>query len=178
MSFKYAGTRAVETFFLSQYKSPLGKYIIGSSTNGVVCVKTESRMTSMTAQWRKKGIEAKEAKGHNDEIITELKAFFAGDLNQFSVPIDLRGTEFQRRIWNLLLDIPYGETRSYGQIAGALGRPEASRAVGQAIGTNPVAIIVPCHRVIGANGGLVGYGGGLHRKQALLALEAQYHVER
>ncbi|MEE9366392.1 MAG: methylated-DNA--[protein]-cysteine S-methyltransferase [Dehalococcoidales bacterium] len=160
---------------MSQYKSPLGKYIIGSSANGVVCVKTESRMTSMAAQWRKKSIEAKDAKGHNDGIIAELNAFFAGDLHRFSVSIDLRGTEFQRQVWNQLLNIPYGETRSYGQIAGALGRPEASRAVGQVIGTNPVAIIVPCHRVIGVNGGLVGYGGGLHRKQALLALEAQYH---
>ncbi len=164
----------METFFLSQYKSPLGKYIIGSSTNGVVCVKTESHMTSMAAQWRKKGIEVKDARGRNDEIITELNAFFAGHLHQFSVLIDLRGTEFQRRVWGLLLGIPYGETRSYGQIAAALGRPEASRAVGQAIGTNPVAIIVPCHRAIGANGGLVGYGGGLHRKQALLELEAQH----
>ena len=173
MSFEYAGINSVETFFLSQYKSPLGKYIIGSSANGVVCVKTESHMTSMAAQWRKKGIEAKEAKGHNDGIIAELNAFFAGNLHQFSVPIDLRGTEFQRQVWNLLLNIPYGETRSYRQIAGALGRPEASRAVGQAIGTNPVAIIVPCHRVIGTSGGLVGYGGGLHRKQALLALEAK-----
>ncbi len=164
----------METFFLSQYKSPLGKYIVGSSTNGVACVKTESRMTSIAAQWRKRGIEVKDAKGHNDGIIAELNAFFAGDLRQFSVPIDLRGTEFQRQVWNLLLNIPYGETRSYGQIAGALGRPGASRAVGQAIGTNPVAIIVPCHRVIGVNGGLVGYGGGLHRKQALLKLEAQH----
>ncbi len=128
----------------------------------------------MAAQWRKRDIEGKDAKGHNDGIIAELNAFFAGDLHQFSVPIDLRGTEFQRKVWNLLLGIPYGETRSYGQIAGALGRPGASRAVGQAIGTNPVAIIVPCHRVIGTNGGLVGYGGGLHRKQALLQLEAQH----
>jgi methylated-DNA-[protein]-cysteine S-methyltransferase len=104
--------------------------------------------------------------------MAELDAYFAGDLREFSIPLDLQGTEFQRRVWGLLLPIPYGETKSYGQIASALGRPKASRAVGQAIGTNPVAIIVPCHRVIGASGGLVGYGGGLHRKQALLDLEA------
>jgi methylated-DNA-[protein]-cysteine S-methyltransferase len=161
-----------ETFFLSRYNSPLGIYLVASSSHGVVCVKTESRMTVLMARWRRKGIKAKDAGGQNDGITAELDAYFAGDLREFSIPIDLRGTEFQRRVWELLLPIPYGETRSYGQIANALGRPKASRAVGQAIGTNPVAIIVPCHRVIGASGGLVGYGGGLHRKQALLELEA------
>lgn len=167
----------METFYLNQYDSPLGTYIIGSSSRGVVCVKTESRLTSLMAQWRKKGIEVKDAAGRNDKIIGELDAYFAGDLHEFTVPFDLRGTEFQRRIWELLLNIPYGETRSYGQVASALGRPKASRAVGQAIGTNPVAIIVPCHRVIGSGGGLVGYGGGLHRKQALLELEAGSSLE-
>ena len=167
----------METFYFNQYDSPLGTYIIGSSSRGVVCVKTESRMTSLMAQWRKKGIEVKDAAGRNDKIIGELDAYFAGDLHEFTVPFDLRGTEFQRRVWGLLLNIPYGETRSYGQVASALGRPKASRAVGQAVGTNPVAIIVPCHRVIGSSGGLVGYGGGLHRKQALLALEAGFSAK-
>ncbi len=163
-----------ETFYLRRYDSPLGSYVIGSSSRGVVCVKTESHMPSLMARWCRQGIEARDAAGKNDEIIAELNAYFAGDLQEFTVPIDLRGTEFQRRVWELLLGIPYGQTRSYGQIASALGRPGASRAVGQAIGTNPVAIIVPCHRVIGASGGLVGYGGGLHRKQALLELEARH----
>ncbi len=161
-----------ETFFVSRYNSPLGTYIIASSVRGVVCVKTDSRMTVLMARWRRQGIKARDAGSWNDGIMAELDAYFAGDLREFSVPLDLRGTEFQRQVWELLLPIPYGETRSYGQIASALGRPRASRAVGQAIGTNPVAIIVPCHRVIGAGGGLVGYGGGLHRKQALLELEA------
>jgi len=167
----------METFYLNQYDSPLGAYIIGTSSRGVVCVKTESRLTSLMAQWRRKGIEVEDAVGRNDKIIGELDAYFAGDLHEFTVPFDLRGTEFQRRIWELLLNIPYGETRSYGQVASALGRPKASRAVGQAIGTNPVAIIVPCHRVIGSGGGLVGYGGGLHRKQALLELEAEFSAK-
>ncbi len=162
----------MENIFLSQYKSPLGTYIIGSSSRGVVFIKTESRTSSLMARWRRQGIEIKNTIGQNDEIIAELEAYFTGDLQKFSVPLDLRGTEFQRQIWELLLSIPYGETRSYGQIASAIGRPEASRAVGQAVGTNPIAIIVPCHRVIGTSGGLVGYGGGLHRKQALLELEA------
>ena len=163
---------------MSHYSSPLGTYIIGSSARGVVCVKTESHMSSTIARWRKKGIEFRDAAGQNDGIIAELNAYFAGGLSEFSVPLDLRGTEFQRRVWELLLKVPYGETRSYGQIASAMGRPEASRAVGQAVGNNPVAIIVPCHRVIGISGGLVGYGGGLHRKQALLEMEAGYFKKR
>ena len=167
-----------ETFFVSRYKSPLGTYIIASSAHGVACVKTESRMNVLMARWRRKGIESVDAGNQNNGITAELDAYFAGELHDFSIPIDLRGTEFQRKVWELLLPIPYGETRSYGQIANALGRPKASRAVGQAIGTNPVAIIVPCHRVIGSSGGLVGYGGGLHRKQALLEHEVNHLGER
>jgi len=162
-----------ETFYLSRYESPLGTYVIGSSSRGLVCVENESHMPSMMARWRREGIETKDAAGQNDGVIAELEVYFTGALHDFTIPLDLRGTDFQRKVWELLLAIPYGHTRSYGQIASALGRPKASRAVGQAIGTNPVAIIVPCHRVIGVSGGLVGYGGGLHRKQALLELEAR-----
>lgn len=162
-----------ETFFLTRYDSPLGTYVVGSSQRGVVCIKTEERRETWFERWMREGIQIKNDQGHNNEVIAELDAYFAGDLREFKVPLDLRGTEFQRQVWNLLLSIPYGETRSYGQIATGLGRPKASRAVGRANGTNPVAIIVPCHRVIGASGDLVGYGGGLHRKQALLELEAK-----
>lgn len=105
------------------------------------------------------------------DVVHQLDAYFAGDLRDFDVQLDLRGTEFQRRVWNALLAIPYGETRSYGQIAEQIGAPGAARAVGLANGRNPVAIIVPCHRVIGAAGKLTGYGGGLDRKQTLLTLE-------
>lgn len=105
------------------------------------------------------------------DVVGQLKAYFAGDLCDFDVQMDLRGTEFQRRVWQALLTIPYGETRSYGQIAEQIGAPGAARAVGLANGHNPVAIIVPCHRVIGAAGKLTGYGGGLDRKQTLLSLE-------
>jgi methylated-DNA-[protein]-cysteine S-methyltransferase len=167
-----------ETIYLNRYDSPLGTYVVGSSSRGVICVKTDSHMTSLVSRWRREGIEVKDAAGQNDGVIAELEAYFTGALHDFTVPLDIRGTDFQRKVWELLLAIPYGQTRSYGQIAGALGRPKASRAVGQAIGTNPVAIIVPCHRVIGVSGGLVGYGGGLHRKQALLELEARYLGER
>jgi methylated-DNA-[protein]-cysteine S-methyltransferase len=105
------------------------------------------------------------------ETCAQLRAYFAGQLRQFQVPLDMQGTGFQLRVWRQLEKIPYGETRSYLQIATALGSPQAVRAVGAANGANPIPIIVPCHRVIGAGGKLVGYGGGLPLKKRLLELE-------
>jgi methylated-DNA-[protein]-cysteine S-methyltransferase len=105
------------------------------------------------------------------DVVEQLGAYFAGDLVAFDVTIRLEGTAFQRRVWDALRAIPYGETVSYGHVAAVVGQPAASRAVGVANGRNPIAIIVPCHRVIGANGSLTGYGGGLSRKQWLLDLE-------
>lgn len=101
----------------------------------------------------------------------QLKAYFAGELREFSLELRLHGTPFQRSVWEGLRKIPYGETRTYGELAEALGNPTASRAVGLANGKNPIGIIVPCHRVIGAGGGLTGYGGGLDRKRRLLDFE-------
>jgi methylated-DNA-[protein]-cysteine S-methyltransferase len=103
--------------------------------------------------------------------VEQLHGYFAGDLRSFEIELELVGTAFQRRVWAALQTIPYGETASYGQLAEAIGAPGAARAVGLANGHNPVSIIVPCHRVIGANGSLTGYGGGLERKRALLDLE-------
>jgi methylated-DNA-[protein]-cysteine S-methyltransferase len=111
--------------------------------------------------------------GAFDDAVEQLGAYFAGELTEFDIELDLRGTEFQQRVWKALLTIPYGETRSYGKIAEQIGTPGSARAVGLANGHNPIAIIVPCHRVIGANGGLTGYGGGLDRKRTLLELEKQ-----
>ncbi|OMC32046.1 cysteine methyltransferase [Mycobacterium colombiense] len=105
------------------------------------------------------------------EAVEQLGAYFAGELTNFDVELNLRGTEFQRRVWRALLTIPYGETRSYGEIAEQIAAPGAARAVGLANGHNPIAIVVPCHRVIGANGSLTGFGGGLQRKRTLLDLE-------
>ncbi|MFG3281992.1 methylated-DNA--[protein]-cysteine S-methyltransferase [Streptomyces sp. NPDC048111] len=105
------------------------------------------------------------------EVVRQLEAYFAGELTDFKLDLNMQGTAFQQRVWEQLQQIPYGETRSYGELAEALGNPNASRAVGLANGKNPVGIIVPCHRVIGANGSLTGYGGGLERKQRLLAFE-------
>ncbi len=111
------------------------------------------------------------ADGAFADVVEQLEAYFAGSLTEFDVELQLIGTEFQRRVWAALQTIPYGETRSYGQIAEQIGSPGASRAVGLANGRNPIGIIVPCHRVIGSTGGMTGYGGGVDRKQTLLALE-------
>lgn len=104
-------------------------------------------------------------------VIQQLEEYFSGRLKRFTIPLSLEGTVFQRSVWRALKTIPYGKTVSYGDISQKIGNPKASRAVGAANGQNPVSIIVPCHRVIGANGKLVGYGGGLPIKTALLELE-------
>ena len=109
--------------------------------------------------------------GAFDDVVRQLDAYFAGDLTEFDLELDLVGSDFQKRVWAELLAIPYGETRTYGEIARDIGSAGASRAVGLANGHNPIGIIVPCHRVIGANGSLTGYGGGLARKRHLLDME-------
>lgn len=105
------------------------------------------------------------------QAVRQLAEYFDGSRTQFDLPLLMDGTAFQRRVWTALRDIPYGETISYGQLADRIGQPSASRAVGLANGRNPIGIIVPCHRVIGANGSLTGYGGGIERKSYLLAHE-------
>lgn len=163
---------APEAFFLTRYHNPLGIYIIVSSQLGVVYVAPEDEAGTCLDQWEQDGIQIQDGGERNHVLTSELDAYFAGRLYQFGVSLDLRGTSFQRQVWELLRGIPYGETRSYGHLAHTLSRPTAARAVGQAIGRNPVSIVVPCHRVIGSDGKLTGYAGGLHRKQALLDLEA------
>jgi methylated-DNA-[protein]-cysteine S-methyltransferase len=115
-------------------------------------------------QWR----ESAEGLG---ETIRQLRAYFAGELEAFDLKLAPQGTPFQLSVWNRLCEIPYGETISYGELARRVGNPNASRAVGLANGSNPIPIVIPCHRVIGSNGKLTGYGGGLPIKEKLLALE-------
>jgi len=107
------------------------------------------------------------------EVVRQLQAYFEGELKEFELPLVLEGTEFQLRVWRNLQKIPYGETLSYGQLAKRIGSPDAARAVGLANGSNPIPIIIPCHRVIGSNGDLTGFGGGIPIKKKLLALESK-----
>jgi methylated-DNA-[protein]-cysteine S-methyltransferase len=119
--------------------------------------------------------ELEEAPDHPVLVETErqLTGYFAGARDAFDLPLDFRGTDFQKKVWAALLTIPFGETRSYGEVARQIGRPSASRAVGAANGRNPISIIAPCHRVIGTNGALTGFAGGLAAKQLLLGIERQ-----
>lgn len=104
----------------------------------------------------------------------QLEEYFAGKRQSFDLPLCPKGTEFQKKVWAALCEIPYGETRTYGEIAAAVGNPKAARAVGMANNRNPISVLVPCHRVIGSGGKLVGYGGGLDKKRFLLDLEQKY----
>jgi O-6-methylguanine DNA methyltransferase len=119
------------------------------------------------AEWRPSLLRVK-------SVIEQLEAYFVGSASGFDVRLDLEGSPFQLTVWRQLLEIPYGETRSYGDIAKAIGQPRSARAVGLANNQNPIPIIVPCHRVVGANGTLTGYGGGLPRKRWLLQHEARF----
>jgi methylated-DNA-[protein]-cysteine S-methyltransferase len=113
------------------------------------------------------------------QVVAELAAYFAGELTDFSVPLSVRrGTEFERAVWRQMTLIPYGEMRTYGYVATAVGDPSAARAVGVACNRNPIPVIVPCHRIVGAGGKLVGFGGGLPRKRHLLELEARVALQR
>ena len=110
------------------------------------------------------------------EPVRQLRAYFAGELHNFDLPLAPEGTPFQLRVWRELRNIPYGQTISYGELARRIGSPNGSRAVGLANGANPISIVVPCHRVIGSNGKLTGYGGGLENKELLLALEKEHQL--
>ncbi len=153
------------------YNSPLGRYRLVTSRTGIVYLAPDESPAGAARQAMPPGNESPDKL--IPEVCRQLDAYFAGRLRAFDVPLDLKGTTFQLSVWRALAAIPYGQTRSYAEIARAIGQPRAVRAVGQAIGANPVSIIVPCHRVIGSSGKLTGYAGGIRRKQALLNLEAQ-----
>jgi methylated-DNA-[protein]-cysteine S-methyltransferase len=146
--------------------SPIGPLTIAGDGQVVTALRMaeQAHEPSTSAEW------VRDDRVFGD-VAEQLRAYFAGELTAFDVPLRLEGTAFQRSVWSALTEIPYGRTWSYGQVGAHIGKPSAMRAVGLANGRNPVAIIVPCHRVIGASGKLVGYGGGLDRKVFLLELE-------
>ena len=149
--------------------SPIGKLKLVASDRGLVAILWENdnprrvRLTDLVENPTQSILL---------QTQTELGEYFTGRRDTFSVPLDMRGTKFQKSVWDALAKIPFGETRTYGQLAKQLGNPKAMRAVGAANGRNPAAIVVPCHRVIGANGKLTGFAGGLEAKAYLLSLES------
>ena len=153
-------------FFTHLAGTPVGRLLIAGDDQGLrhVSFGNSAAETTLGEDWELNEKRLKEA-------VRQLKAYFSGKLRAFDLPLAAEGTDFQRRVWKALYKVPYGTTASYGDIARSVGNPAAARAVGLANGRNPIAIIVPCHRIIGSSGKLVGYGGGLHNKQALLKLE-------
>jgi methylated-DNA-[protein]-cysteine S-methyltransferase len=154
--------------FYTRIDSPVGKLLLAADAQGLRQVSFESskRAAPVQRQWR-------ENNSPFAEVIRQLQAYFGGQLREFKLRLAPEGTEFQLRVWNSLRTIPYGETISYAQLAQKIGNPQAVRAVGLANGCNPIPIIVPCHRVIGSDGSLTGFGGGLANKKILLALESR-----
>ena len=151
--------------------SPIGRLMLEEEDGALVRVAFEREIPpGIEEQAEELPLQAKEVL---EKAERQLDEYFAGERKVFNLPLAPKGTEFQKKVWAALCDIPYGETRSYGQIAAAVGNPKASRAVGMANHRNPISIIVPCHRVIGADGRLVGFGGGLWIKEKLLKLEKE-----
>lgn len=156
-------------------ETPLGTLFIGGSDAGLHCIewvdgpREEARAIALVE------LAAGEPAHRGGDLamtaVHDLRAYFEGRTTTFALPLAPRGTAFQQAVWRALLDIAPGETASYGEVAAAAGRPGSARAVGQAVGSNPLSIVVPCHRVIGADGSLTGFGGGLHRKVWLLEHE-------
>jgi len=149
----------------TRIESPVGPLVLAASDAGLHHVLfANSTRTQMDPEWREDKVPLR-------EVIQQLRAYFAKELETFKLTLAPEGTDFQQSVWNELCGIPYGETISYGELAKRVGNPKASRAVGAANGQNPIPIIIPCHRVIGSDGKLTGFGGGLPIKQKLLALE-------
>lgn len=150
----------------TKIESPIGPLLLACDETGLREIQfVNGRHTAQAKpEWQEDAVALKEPIG-------QLRAYFAGELEDFDLPLAPQGTSFQQSVWAELCRIPYGETISYGELARRIGNPSASRAVGLANGSNPIPIIIPCHRVIGSNGKLTGYGGGLPIKEKLLALE-------
>lgn len=149
--------------------SPVGPLLLIAGEEGLrrICFRNGSHPLPPAAGWTRAGERFR-------AVIIQLEAYFAGELQCFDLALALVGTPFQREVWSTLRSIPYGETVSYGELARQVGRPKAYRAVGAANGRNPIPIVIPCHRVIGSDGSLTGFGGGLAIKRRLLELEARY----
>jgi O-6-methylguanine DNA methyltransferase len=169
----------METLYSTTFPSPIGPLFLAASDKGLVALEFDARLPGQQTvrpnlrnlRNEKTRITFHESSEFMRPYSSELDQYFAGQRRSFDFALDLRGTDFQLACWRSLLEIPYGETRSYADVARAIRKPEACRAVGMANNRNPVAIVVPCHRVIASDGKLCGYGGGLDVKRKLLELE-------
>jgi methylated-DNA-[protein]-cysteine S-methyltransferase len=164
------------SYYIDLMDSPCGPLLLVVDEDGAV-VRIEfgnGRESQKTVlRMRAAGIDVIEDAGRTAEVRRQLEQYFAGERQEFALELAPEGTPFELSVWEELKKIPFGETRSYGEVAQAIGRPGSARAVGRANGANPIPIVVPCHRVIGANGSLTGFGGGLPAKERLLALEGR-----
>ena len=165
----------METLYYSRMPSPAGPLLIGVSETALVVLEFDRGLPQMVGG---RPVAWQESEKRTRAVRRQLEEYFAGNRRDFDLQLDLRGTAFRKRCWQELLRIPYGETRSYGEIARAVGNPRGFRAVGQANHYNPIAIIVPCHRVLAGDQMLGGYGGGLNVKALLLKLEGASFRER
>jgi O-6-methylguanine DNA methyltransferase len=166
--------RSDETLHAARVDTPIGSLRLASTAIGLAFLELPRSNGSGFTGWLRRwapGARVEEGFKPNQRAAKQLLEYLAGKRREFDLPLDLRGTEFQIEVWHALCAIPYGETISYAEQARRVGRPNAPRAVGAANGSNPIAIIVPCHRVVNADGKLGGYGGGLPLKKRLLALE-------
>jgi methylated-DNA-[protein]-cysteine S-methyltransferase len=156
----------MNSIYYTRIESPLGPLLLAGDDAGLqqIVFASEGKRAQPKPDWQQDA-------SRFSQVITQLEKYFAGQLETFDLPLAPQGTPFQQKVWSELCIIPYGETISYGELASRIGNPKASRAVGLANGSNPIPIIIPCHRVIGSNGKLTGYGGGLDIKEKLLALE-------
>jgi len=169
----------METLHSTNMDSAIGPLFLAASGRGLVALEFDARLPGQHSirpnprhlREEERGFQFEDSAGQMRTYLDELEEYFAGHRREFTFPLDLRGTDFQLACWRALLAIPYGETRSYADIARAVGKPNAFRAVGMANNRNPIAIVVPCHRVIASDGTLCGYGGGLDVKRKLLELE-------
>jgi O-6-methylguanine DNA methyltransferase len=175
----YGYVASMETLLYTTMSSPAGALFLAAADRGLVALEFDARLPdqqTIRPNPRDLRAESKSVRFEHSETelrlyVRELEEYFAGHRREFDFPLDLRGTEFQLACWRALLAIPYGETRTYADIARAVGRPQGFRAVGMANNRNLIAIVVPCHRVIASDGTLCGYGGGLDVKRKLLELE-------
>jgi O-6-methylguanine DNA methyltransferase len=169
----------METLYCTNMNSAIGPLFLAASRRGLVALEFDARSPGQQSirpnprhvREEKMGIAFEHSPRRMRPYLSQLEEYFAGKRREFTLPLDLRGTDFQRACWRALLAIPYGKTRSYADIARAVGKPTAFRAVGMANNRNPIAVVVPCHRVIASDGTLCGYGGGLDLKRKLLELE-------